>query len=645
MLRKSIAALSSAGKKTTPRTRKSVVSVKSFGKSHSQSNAVGRESVKITISPERIQNMVGYVQFLCPVENDLINLTLIQTLLLNPKPAHEKYDQQFATALQTTSRLLQLLQTTQTDHLDWFHFVLIRKNKSSSSSENAINLQEFCSEITRLTTDLRQPSFDNQHLIALFTCITNNANISEESNTLTQAQFEEYVSSFFIHEQEIRCFNAVAAELVPVSVYLKKNNVALREILEITGTEITDQQEIQVTQLSFLLSSLILMFEMYCKEFGTPFLDDIEEGKGEDFTPPPDSIEGPFPNHHQNSMSAGMGNPNNILSLQANPSLRHLTSNRASGISDITNPGDRASSVRFDPSILKDSSNNKNNNNSSSESGNTSSLNTMKKQNSFGGSLTRMISMKSFKIPTASEVSSSMGIVLSNIRKSFARKKSSLVVPDNNYNNNKSLDSLDASANEIYRNKSIGTSNSSREGAAAAGGGGPSSNRNNKSVEINRDFVKYLDVDERMKVAVLVKYLQEGDPNYDPNASEKEGGEAGAPSKSFFARYSLANRSSHSGKSHKIDTNPISTGFSHKENYIVISTDECDEHPEYLAIPFSKTPTHADSPRSELNSISIGGNRRRSMNNTNRIEGMRNSIMESFNGRIGRASILMAKAR
>jgi hypothetical protein len=633
MLRKSIAALSSAGKKT-PRTRKSVVSVKSFGKSHSQSNADGRESLKITISPERIQNMVAYVQFFCPVENDLINLTLIQTLLLNPKPAHEKFDPQFATALQTTSRLLQLLQTTQTDYLDWFHFVLIRKNKSSSSSENAITLQEFCSEVTRLTTDLRQPSFDNQHLIALFTCITNNVNISEESNTLTQAQFEEYISNFFIHEQDIRGFNAVVAELVPVSVYLKKNNIALREILEITGTEITDKQEIQVTQLSFLLSSLILMSEMYCKEFGTPFLDDIDEGKGEDFTPPPDSIEDPFPNHHQNSMSAAAGNPNNILSLHVNPSLRHLTSNRASGISDITNPGDRASSVRFDPSLMKDSNNNNNNNNSSNESGNNNSTNTMKKQNSFGGSLTRMISMKSFKIPTASEVSSSMGIVLSNIRKSFARKKSSLVVPDGNYNN-KNNDPLDASVTEIYRNKSIGTSNSSREG-----GGGSLSNRNNKSVEINRDFVKYLDVDERMKVAVLVKYLQEGDPNYDPDASAKEGG--ATPTKSFLARYSLANRGSHS---EKLVNNPNSTGFSHKENYIVISTDECDEHPEYLSIPVSKTPTHAESPRNDLNSISIGGNRRRSMNNTNRVEGMRNSILQSFNGRIGRASVLMAKAR
>jgi hypothetical protein len=622
MLRKSLV-LNGGG--PSPKKRGSIVGGKNTRKSSLNSSKVGiqapRESLRVNISPERITNICEYVKYFISAEKENLSLLEIEQLILQPKSTHDKPDIHEA-ALHSMSLFLQLLQKAQMDYYDWFEFVLSR-NGSSLQYADKLTLQEFSNEVNRLSNDLRVPGIPDDALKGLFFLMIG---CEKETETLDHSLLDSSVKKYYLKEQYNHMLNSIASELALVSIYMRKMNITLQSILDITGSETMEVGLIKVIQLDFLLSSLILMYEIYVTEYGIPMENDLLL----------------FQQQRASSSSqqgiAGSPSKNNIISPRSSeggdgilsPQLSGFISKRGiSGISDLT-------PTPYSNNDLL---------NSRQKSINTGSGSGDFDKDVPPPRLSSMMSFKSFKIPTTIEITTNMSSFVNTMKKSFSfRSSHAPILPSENSKYN------------------FQQPNSSPTAAVTPTAVTDSGKKKNLPVEVNSDFVKHLDWEERTKVINLVKHLREGESgqNGGINGSSmsikrepsKEEAEDEQKSKvSFFHRYSVTRTSaSASAKSGSVKHH---SGVTETAGYIVISADENDDHDDHLLLNETIDP----SPKNKHGSIDIttvtaaslannsGGRRKSMINSTNRMENMKNDMIESFNRRIGAANQLMQKNR
>jgi hypothetical protein len=161
------------------------------------------------------------------------------------------------------------------DASDWFRFVVVRAN-GSDVTKHYLTLQGFCSEMNRFFCDRRETGFQYQLLQDLFTSMTKNNDIEDSNNVLSADQFESFMNKSLSLSQQIRGINNISLEMHPLRFYILKNNVSLQNILDVTDSEVFEGK-INISQLEFLISSLMLMFEIYCEENGEPSEKEIAE--------------------------------------------------------------------------------------------------------------------------------------------------------------------------------------------------------------------------------------------------------------------------------------------------------------------------------------------------------------------------------
>lgn len=604
MLRRSLNAISTKGvgsphKRNSIKTRRpSLSKVAVQPRQISNTLIENGGSLKINIQPERITNLVEYVKFFCPIDSkETIVVQEIENLLLNPHNTHDpshstpEIIQQDLT-FQTMNHFLILLKSAQMDYYEWFDYVLSR----NGNQHEAISMDEFCNEINRISHDLLQTSFHYEHLQLLFFMI-----IQSEDSTIRmdRAQLDHAIKKYLMKEQQFRLINATAADLHPVSLYMRKNNVCLFTILEITESEVMNGC-ISLHQLNFLLSSLILMYEMYIAEYGIPLEKDL-----------PPIISRSF-----SSKGLTLENPSQISDLT--PFSNMLTHRSSADIEGKENQGNSNTPSRLQSEhtvtpLLSSSS---------------------KKESKTDDEMEKTQSMKrmiSFKVPT--EITSTVGSVIGAIRKSISFRKSATILP----------------SDEVQTTKLDGQASIDLSKAATR------KSMNNVPVEINSEFVKHLDWEERSKVINLVRHMREGDNNEGVDQVTSPGSEKS----SILSRYTVikskgsvkgsikgSNRSiSGSGKSMHFSGKHLSNG-----NYIIISTDE-NEIDDILDAPITQpvqpqNPLSNDEIMNNMVNNSLGARRRSSVTLViNRLDIYKNEMLESFNRRVGQASILMKQNR
>ncbi len=178
---------------------------------------------------------------------------------------------------------------------------------------------------------------------------------------------------------------------------------------------------------------------------------------------------------------------------------------------------------------------------------------------------------------------------------------------------------------------------------------------NNIPVEINSEFVKHLDWEERSKVINLVRHMREGDNNEGVDQVTSTGSEKS----SILSRYTVIKskgsvKGSIKGSNRSISGSGKSMHFSGKHlangNYIIISTDE-NEIDDILDAPITQppqpqNPLSNDEIMNNMVNNSLGARRRSSVTLViNRLDIYKNEMLESFNRRVGQASILMKQNR
>jgi hypothetical protein len=608
MLRKSLVFNGGGG---SPKKRGSIVGGKNARKASLGSSKVGiqapRESLRVNISPERITNICEYVKYFISSEKENLSLSEIEQLILQPKSTHDKPDVHEA-SLRTMSLFLQLLQKAQMDYYDWFEFVLSR-NGSSLQNTDKLTLQEFSNEVNRLSNDLRVPGILDDALKGLFFLMIG---CEKETETLDHSLLDSSVKKYYLKEQYNHMINSIASELALVSIYMRKVNINLQAILDVTDSETLEGGLIKVTQLDFLLSSLILMYEIYVTEYGIPMETDLVFQQQRASS---SSQQAVIPSHSR-------ADSEGILSPQPSG---FMSKRGISGISDLTpTPYSNNDLLNSRQRSMKDDYD---------ENG-----------KEIPPRLSSMMSFKSFKVPTTIEITNNMSSLVNTIKKSFSfRTPHAPILPSDNSKYN--LQPTNCSPTAAV----TPTENSGK--------------KKNLPVEVNSDFVKHLDWEERNKVINLVKHLREGDggENGGNNASSlsikrepsKEEAEDEQKSRvSFFHRYSVTRTSvSASAKSGSIKHHSGVTETA--GGYIVISSDENDDHDDHLLYNETVDP----SPKHKQGSVDIntvtaaslantnGGRRKSMINSTNRMENMKNEVIESFNRRIGAANQLMQKNR